>query len=305
VDIRRDSVSGGLLGSKPADASGAVNPVTLHLPPVLSGGAHALFAVGRASGTIAQATLSISPPQPPAFAIAAGQVYTYAGVGFVPGEQVSVSFPGGSPQGATAGPNGSVNIPVTSPPEPNTGGDVSVSAPSASLSIPFHVLSVVTAPDEAQPQDTVHVSVTGFGASENVAVKIGSHVLGTITTNAWGSASGNVVLDTTFGRPTLTFTGATSHETKPSSILLKATLALSPDSGPTGTSVDVTSGPGWTPGEILQVKVGSVVAGTVTADSSGMVDTSVTIGKKTPGAIHINLYGRTLHLTASADFTVT
>jgi hypothetical protein len=43
----------------------------------------------------------------------------------------------------------------------------------------------------------------------------------------------------------------------------------------------------------------------VTADSNGEVDTSVTIGKKTPGPMHISLYGRTLQLTAGEDFTVT
>jgi hypothetical protein len=305
VDVRRDSVSGGLLGSEQADSSGAINPVTVHIPSVIAGGTHPLFAIGRSSGTVAQGTLSISPPQPPAFAIAAGQVYTYAGVGFVPGENVSVSFPGGSLQEATAGPNGSVTIPVTSPPEPNTGGVVSVSSPSDSLSITFHVIAVVSAPDEAQPQDSVHVSVTGYGASESVAVKIGTQVLGTLSTNASGSASGNVVLDTTFGRHTLTFTGASSKVSKPTSILLRATLALSPDSGPTGTSVDVTSGPGWVPGETIDVKVGGASFGTVTADSNGEVDTSVTIGKKTPGPVHITLYGRTLKLTAGYDFTVT
>jgi hypothetical protein len=163
----------------------------------------------------------------------------------------------------------------------------------------------VTVPDEAQPQDSVHMSMTGYGASENVSVKIGTQVLGTLTTNASGSASGNVVMDTTFGRHTLTLTGATSHVSKPSSILLRATLALSPDSGPTGTSVDVTSGPGWAPGESVEVKAGGAVVGNVTADSNGVVDTTVVIDKKTPGDIHITLYGRTLKLTASGDFTVT
>jgi hypothetical protein len=305
VDVRINTVSGWVVGTKTADASGAINPVSLRLPSPMPGGDHVLLAIGRASGIVANGTLSVSPPQLPAFAIASGQVYTFAGVGFLPQENVTVQFPNGAPVSQLAGWNGSVTIPVASPDEPNTGGQLSVTAGSASQSIVFHVIAVVHAPDEAQPQDSIPVSVTGFGASENVSVKIGTQVLGTIATNAWGAASGNIVLDTTFGRHTLTFVGAGSRVSKPASILLRATLALSPDTGPTGTSVEITSGPGWTPGESVQVKVAGTLVGTVTADSNGVVDTTVVVDRRTPGSINISLYGLTLKLTAMGDFTVT
>jgi hypothetical protein len=266
---------------------------------------HIVLAIGRSSGNIAQAELSVSPPDLPGFSIAAGDTYTYQGRGFIPGETVTASFPGGAATAQAADASGSVDIAMVSPPEPAAGGDVTVSAPSASLSIHFHTIALVHAPDASQPQQQVPVSVTGFGALENVNVKIGINVLATLTTDQWGSASGLLPLDTTFGRHTIVFTGAGSHVSKPSSILLQATLSLSPNSGPTGTTVEVTSGPGWNPGESVQVKVGGSLVGTVLADATGSVDTSVQITRRTPGAVHVTLFGQALRLTASGDFTVT
>jgi hypothetical protein len=305
VEVRANSVSGPILGTKVADGGGGVNPISLHIPTPFAGGDHDLLAIGRSSGTIAHATLSVSPPESEPFSIAAGHVYTYEGRGFVPGELVEVWFPGGPHHSQTASVNGSVSIAAASPPEPHEGGEVTVSAPSASLTFPFHVIPVMVVPGEGQPQQSVPVSITGYGANENVTVKFGSTVLTTLTTNAWGSASDDVVLDSTFGRFTLLVTGNSSHVSKQTSILLSTTISLSPDTGPTGTTVEVTSGPGWKPGESVTVKMGSHVVGTVTADSNGVVDTTVVIDKNTPGIIHVSLTGHLLKLTATGEFTVT
>ena len=247
----------------------------------------------------------MTPPTPPSFSIAAGDTYRFNGVGFIRGEDVSVSFPGGTPVDQVADDMGSVTIDVVSPPEPAGGGDVTVSAPSASLTIHFHSIPLVHAPDASEPQQEVPVSVTGFGPSENVNVKIGTSVLATLPTDRWGSASGLLPLDTTFGRHTIVFTGASSSVSKQSSIQLQQTVTLSPDSGPSGTTVEVTSGPGWAPNETVQVQVAGTLVATVTADANGSVDTSVVVTRKSLGATTVTITGLTLKLTARADFTVT
>jgi hypothetical protein len=255
------------------------------------------------SGTIAHADLTVTPPDSPNFSIAAGSTYTYHGRGFVPGESVTAQFPGGAPKSQTATSVGSVDIALVSPPEPAAGGDVTVSAASASRAVHFRTLALVHAPDTAQPQDGVPVSLTGFGASENVTVKIDTKVLLTLPTDQWGSAAGTLPLDTTFGHHLIVFTGAASKVSKQSGITLAQTMAVSPDSGPAGTSVEVTSGPGWNPGETMEIRVSGDLIKTVTANSNGSVDTTIVIDKH-PGAIQVTVYGRTVKLTAKADFTV-
>ena len=65
-----------------------------------------------------------------------------------------------------------------------------MTAPSASLTVSFYPLAPVHSPTDGQPQQSVPVSVTGFGASENVTVKIDGALKATLTTDQWGSASG-------------------------------------------------------------------------------------------------------------------
>jgi hypothetical protein len=305
VDVHLDSLTGPVLGSKDADSSGVVKPVTLNLPSPLAGGTHALLAIGRSSGGVAKATLAVTPNDPPNFTIAAGDTYTYSGSGWVPGETVTVQFPGGSPQSAPAGAQGQVVIPVVSPPEAHDGEHLTITAPSTSLSVFFRGIAVLHAPDTGQPQQTVDVSVTGFGASENVNVQLDGTTELAMATDEWGSADGSLLLDTTFGRHSISFVGAKSGLVRNKSILLKATENLDPDSGPTGTVVHVTSGPGWKPGENVDLKVAGALIETVQADSNGVVDTDVTITRKVLGPAHVSLTGRSLGLTALADFTIT
>jgi hypothetical protein len=305
VDVHLDTLSGPVIGTATADGSGVIKPVMLHLPSPLAGGTHSLLAVGRSSGAVAKATLTVGPNDPSSFTIAAGDTYTYSGSGWVPNETVTVQFPGGSPTSAPADANGSVVIAAVSPPEPHDGGHLTITATSASLTVFFRGIPVQHAPDSGQPQQPVEVSVTGFGASENVNVKVDGTTEVTLATDQWGSADGMLPLATTFGRHTISFVGTRSGVAKNKSILLKATENLDPNSGPTGTVVHVTSGPGWKPFEHVQVKVGSVVYDTVLADANGVVDTMVPIDRRALGPVHVSLTGQSLKLCAMADFTVT
>ena len=90
-----DSVNGQVLGAAVADGNGVASPIALHLPAELPGGTHNLVAVGRSSGNVAKAHLSVTPSHSPSFSIAAGDTYTYLGRGFVPGRDMSsVQLPG-------------------------------------------------------------------------------------------------------------------------------------------------------------------------------------------------------------------
>lgn len=304
VDVHLDTAGGDVLASGTTDVNGAANPMTLELPTPLAGGAHGIVAVGRTSGSTAEAALSVTPPDSPGFTIAAGDTYTYRGVGFVPGEIVSVAFPGGAPVTGEADPTGSVSIAAISPPEPHDGSRLAVDAGSASIGVFFRGRPVAGRIDATQPKDRVPVSVTGFNGGERVAVRIDGGVKTKLTTDRWGSANGSLFLDTTYGRHMVSFVGARSGITRTRSITLKARLTLGRTHGPRGTTTSVTSGPGWVPGETVQLRLGRAVLGTVTANAHGRVFTRVTIDRKA-GTVRVSLHGLTLQRTATAVFTVT
>ena len=150
VDVHLGSLTGTVIGWGNADGSGAVKPLTLKLPSQLAGGSNTLFAIGRSSGAVAKGTLSVSPNDPASFTIAAGDPFTYSASGWVPGETVTVQFPGYQGQTGVADPNGSVDISFPAPPEPHDGQHLSISSPSFNLSVYFHGTPVIDAPDTGQ-----------------------------------------------------------------------------------------------------------------------------------------------------------
>ena len=306
VDVHLDSQTGPLLASAVASADGVVNDVNLPLPTPLPGGDHSLFAIGETSGMNPQSILDVHPAAASNFSIAAGDTWTYHGVGWVPGENVGVSFPGIAAVNQTADATGSVDIGVISPPEPNPGAKVTITAPSFDMNVSYHVIRDVSVPNSGVPQQQVTVSGTGYGASETVNVRFdGKVTTQSFTTDPEGSFSGSLLLDLTFGRHQVTLTGAASHATKNEMILLAPTMNLSPTSGPSGTTVTVDSGPGWIPAESVQLKLGSTVVLTLTANASGSVHGSVVIERHAAGTINLHLTGVKSNETTNAQFKVT
>jgi hypothetical protein len=304
VDIHLNSAGGPVVGTATADSTGSAHNVPLTFPSPTWGGAHVLVAVGDTSGDTAKGTATLSPVQPATFDIARGQTWTFSGVGFAPSEAVTVQFPTGPKVTRTSDANGSVTIPAMSPSEPYGGGYVQVSSPTFSFQVHFRADATLTMPGASEPEQSIPVSVTGYGASETVTVAIqGGKKLGTLTTGTGGSGSGTILLDTTYGRPVITFTGAKSGVTKQNSIALGAQLSLSPNSGASGSTVTVTSGPGWIPGETVHVSVGGTEHD-VTANSNGTVSTQVVISEHQPGGVSIRLSDDTLGVTASGTFTI-
>jgi hypothetical protein len=306
VSFRMDSTTGPYLGQATADSSGSAQGVNLTLPTQAYGGAHVLVAIGQSSGLVAQGTATLSPVQPGTFDIAQGDTWTFNAVGWGPNEPVTATFPGGTPATQLTDDQGSATIPVVSPAEPYGGGYVQITSPSYSMQVHFRTDATLTMGDTGEPQGFVPAALTGYGANEVVGVKVpGGASLGSITTDANGDWSGNVLMNTTFGRKTILFTGATSRVQKQHAVVLGATLALSPSSGPTGTVVTVTSGPGWVPGETVHVFLGGTQVGNAIADSSGQVTALVTITQHQAGGVAIRLSDSQLGVTASGTFTLT
>jgi hypothetical protein len=308
VDIRIDSAVGDILSTAAADDVGAWDWQSTPLPPALKGGTHLLFGTGRDSDKVGQGTILIIPGatiSPTYFA--AGDPVTFKGAGFVPGETVSVTFPGQPASTVVAAANGNANAIVTAPSEPNTGGNVIASAPSGSVSMLFAVTSVLTSPATGVPGESITASVTGYGANEvvNLSLETGS-TLASGETDAFGSLSATVPLSGYFGPHTLTATGATSGIKLSRSLMFPATLTLSPASGLRGTVVTISSGPGWTENSSLVFKVAGRTMAPKTTDATGSVTFTYTVSESDPlGALGISLYSSVLRRTAWDTFTVT
>ncbi len=311
VVIRVDSATGPQIGTAVADATGSFASATVVVPAPFGGGTHMLYGIGQTSGTTGTGQLvvlsiaSITPVN-----LAVGDLTTVAGQGFVPGETVTVSFPGGSPTSLAADPTGSVSASLASPAEPNPGGTISVAATSGSLNLSYNVVSRFNVPiTNSEPGQTIPVTLSGYGANETISFTIDGNQVSTGTTDASGSLSANVPMTAYFGTSRkLAATGLTSGQTNQVTISLPAFINLSPRSGPPGTVITITSGPGWIPGEWVSLTWRSGVVKTVQADASGNVSTTYTVPTSNPCTVTVKLSDTApagLGVSAATTFQVT
>jgi hypothetical protein len=307
VDIRLDAPTGQLLTTVSTDGSGAFT-TGVPLPTPLTGGPHMFYGVGETSGIVGQGPFTVIPDGTlnPA-AVVAGDTTTFTGVGFVPQETVDVSFPGSDPVQAVADVTGTAVATLTAPPEPAPDGRVTAAAPSGTATPKYTTKPGIDTVDQCAPYATVAVTITGFAPSEPVDASLdGGSPLMTFTTDASGSASGTMVMATTFGSHSLTMKGRTSGivKVKPK-IDMPATMTLSPTSGPVGTAVLITSGPGWSPGRIVHLKwlAGTWIAD-LTADGTGTVTYVWVVPQHGAGDVNVSLADDFLKLKASTTFTV-
>jgi galactose oxidase-like protein len=308
VDMRIDSASGPILGSWAVDGLGRWTWVAVALPAELTAGTHTMYATGRSSGKVGQGLVSITPAATiTPSKLAAGATLTWSGVGFMPGENISVAFPGRPGTPAVANANGSATLALVAPPAPNIGGVIAASAPSGTVQSTFTVTSVLMVPATGAPGSMASVSVTGYGSSEtvNFVLDSGSPVASGAT-DANGSLSAAVPLSGFFGKHTIISTGLSTGIVLSKSIQLPAILTLSPTSGPRGTVVTITSGPGWKPNETLRFTVGARTMTSKTADANGSITFTYVISSQDPlGPLQIKLYSAVLKQTARSPFTVT
>jgi hypothetical protein len=306
VDIRLDSQTGPILGSGPADGTGLA-AVSSAVPSPLVGGAHMLYGVGRTSGTVGPGPLTATPDGDVSPAtVGAGDATVFTGQGFKSGETVSVSFPHGSAFTGVANAAGTVVVNLTASQEPYPGGSVTASAPSGTAVDAFTTKAVLSAPAENKPGDLVPVTVTGFGPNESVKLNLDTTTVATVTTNSVGTWSGTVKMTPYFGDHTLTAIGVTTGASKTLNMDFDPWLTLTPANGPVGTSVQVSSGPGWVPGSTVQLFWRGKLQATVQVGAYGWVIQTLVIPDGSPGSSYtVKLTDTVLVKTATAEFTVT
>src|SRR5439155_12010613 len=239
IKLHLGSTSGTVVGSATADATGFAS-ITITVPTPLTGGSHMLYGVGKTSAIVGPGPFTVTPTgsiNP--VNVGAGDLTTFSGTGYVPGETVSVSFPGGTPSTKVADANGSVSVTLASPAEPYPGGVVTATAGSGTLTDGYNTSSrfYMTA-TTSEPGQSVPVTLTGYGASETVKFTIDGTQVSTGTTDAKGSLSASVPMTSTFGsNKTVAATGLTSGVTGSGKLDLPGFVTVTPTSGPVGTVV--------------------------------------------------------------------
>jgi hypothetical protein len=305
VDIRTDSVTGTLLGTAKADATGAFTSFAVTLPNPYPGGVHTIYGIGRSSALQGTGQVTITPiitlsPN----TLAAGTSTTVSAVGFKAGETVGFAFPGGSVVNKVADANGSAATALVSPPEPSPSGLVTASALSATAQATYYTMPTFTITASAKPGDTVPIAATGFGPSEQANVTIDSVQAGAFTTGADGSLSSSLTLNVLWGSHNVKLSGVSSGAYKVATVDTPAWMTLDPTHGGVGTTVTLTSGPGWTPNELTHLKWNGTQIADLIASPSGVVSWTFTVPSSS-GTVTVTLLGTVSGKSCTATFEIT
>lgn len=306
VQVRFDVAEGPMLGTATADVDGDFTR-SFVFPEPLEGGQRALIGVGQTSGIVGPGPLTVIPVGSiDKVNLAAGDTTTFRGMGFVPGEAVSLSFPHGPMVQVTAGPDGSVTKALESPPEPDPGGIVVASAASGSVQCNFSTVARFYSPESGRPGDLAAFSLTGYGPNETIELRFDEdEPVEAFATDETGSLASSFPLAATFGGHDVVALGTTSRIEISNPIDLDRRMTISPTSGRVGTVISVESGPGWIPGETVQLKWINQVVKILVADLDGVVRTNYTIPSHSPGDVLVRLTGLELGITITATFTIT
>jgi len=88
-------------------------------------------------------------------------------------------------------------------------------------------------------------------------------------------------------------------------VAVAPSATLTPPSGPVGTVVTVTSGPGWVAGSTVHISFGSTTLKNVVVPADGTVNTTITVPSKPAGQWVVRLTDDTELLGVNATFTIT
>jgi hypothetical protein len=145
-------------------------------------------------------------------------------------------------------------------------------------------------PPYANPTNLVRINGSGFAASSNLTVKLGSVTVTPSVTSSdisghVGALTFNVPSDTVAGATTITVTDSASPPNSASIAftVYNATISLSPTTVSRGESVTLT-GSGWPPfnGGGILVSIGPSVLCNVFPDASGVISASCTVPSSMP-----------------------
>ena len=269
------------------------------LRPILIGFALLILGVGvlvQQSSSVGAAShsISISPASG-----SPGQSVTVTGTGFANPETVTLTFGSTVINVSVSGSTGwSQAITVPSAP----GGLLTVTANGSVSGIEtgaFTVLATASLdPITGSPGTIIDVEGEGFAASQPVIITFNGDTVNTQTTLSAGS------LNTSFAVPAI---GAGTYLINigsfPSiSFNVTSGLAISPSSGPPGTSVQIT-GTGFTPSTAIDLSIAGVTWQSITADGSGGLNRTLQIPQVAGGFQSITVSGGSV--TANFDVTPT
>lgn len=273
--------------------------VVVTVPAGLPAGPAPVVAIGAQSGTPAGGTLVVQPVPQPALVVspasaAPGASVSIIGVGYVPGELVTVTLDGTAVSAAViAGPDGTFVVTVTVPADAAAGDyTVTGSAPSGTASAPLVVEdaapvydpSIVVAPDEVAAGGTITVTGSGFAPGETVLVEVG-----TASASVVAGPDGRFSLELELpggiepGTYPVTATGAVSGTAsatvtvapEPGIPAYDPVIVASPGTVAPGDEVTV-AGTGFAPSEIVTVSLGSVSV-QVQAGPDGAFTVAITV----------------------------
>src|SRR5207249_1735701 len=88
-------------------------------------------------------------------------------------------------------------------------------------------------------------------------------------------------------------------------ISLPAQMSINPTSGPIGTAVRVTTGPGWVPNSTIHVTFSGDVVVDATTDSTGAASPTFTVPAHNLGDVNVVVKDDDLGFQPSTTFTVT
>ncbi len=307
-----------------AGAQGTFGPVSLPVSSSLATGTYPLVAYGKSSTGSAVTQVVVSPavptPLPVTVAVVPGTVQAgnsivLSGSGFSPNEKLTIQLgtttiftTAADLSGNFSGLSYAIPVTMAAGTYPVTVyGATSSRMASASLTVTTGAIAAIAAvPQSARPGDSVVITGTGFLANENVAVSLGSSVVAHATADAGGTFRSGpfAVPELAAGDYTLKATGAGSGRTATATLIVLTAphATVQPNSVEQGKDATL-AGVGFDAGETIQVKEGSVVLTTVTADANGGF--SVSIGAKLKVGRHVlTVAGTASGRSAQAALTV-
>lgn len=275
-------------------AADTVGPHTLTATDASSNSATGTFTV--------VAALSAAPPAGPA-----GTVVTFSGTGFDASSPVTVSWTGGTACTSTASSVGSFSCAFTIPGGTAGGAYVftATDASSVSASFTFQVSDLVAAPSSGPVGTSVSFTATGFAASSSLTISWsgGTACSGTTSTSGSYSCSFGIPGGTAPGPYTFTATDG-AGDTGSAVFTVTPTLALSPGSGPIGTTVTFT-GSNFAPASTVTVTWPGGTACSATASAAGAFTCSFAVPSGTVGGSATFTATDGSGNAATATFTVT
>jgi hypothetical protein len=308
VDMKLDSPTGTTIDTITVNSNGNQIRQQVQMPFPLTGGKHVLYGVGESSGIIGQGPITILPiayDVPGSMHV--GDTTVISASGFKPGEQVTMSFPQQRGVSYTVDNTGSVTEDLVMPEEPFPGGDITVAAPSGTVTAPYKVLSSMTFDSTvAEPRDEVPFQLHGYGPSEQIEGALDGVVTQTYTTSPNGSLYATMSMDAPFGRHRITMTGMSSGEQHNWKMNLLPYVKVTPNPAHAGDTLTITSLYGWVPTkDVVYLYWGKNVVQMLNPDSDGSISTTFQVPTtQKPGVVTLKLLDTLLGKVASCKVTI-